>query len=66
MTDILIPVETKTIYCLGVRHKGQGEIQFIASYEDGLFALQRLNKLNCTRGLSTGDVYLLEEMEVPK
>lgn len=64
MTDILIPVGTKTVYCVGVRHKGQGEVQFIADYQDHLTALKYMNKLNCTRGLQTGDVYLLEEMEV--
>ncbi len=66
MTDILIPAETKTVYCVGVKHKGNGPIQFIANYEDHLTALKYVNRLNCTRGLSTGDVYVLEEMVVAK
>lgn len=66
MTDILNPVETKTVYCVGVKHRGVGAIQFMANYEDHLTALKYVNKLNCTRGIQTGDVYVLEEMEVKK
>lgn len=64
MSDILIPVETKTVYHIGVKHKGQGEIQFVASYEDHLTALQWTNRMNCTRGHRTGDLYVLETVEV--
>lgn len=66
MTDILIPTETKSVYCVGVKHKGSQPIQFICNYEDHLTALKFVNKLNCTRGIATGDVYVLEEMKVTK
>lgn len=64
MTDILNPVETHPVYCVGVRHKGRGPVQFIAEYRDHLTALKHVNKWNLVRGLTTGDVYVLEEMEV--
>jgi hypothetical protein len=62
LTDILIPVPAKTVYCVGVRHKGQQSIFPIAEYFDHLTALKLVNKLNCTKGLSTGDLYVLEEV----
>jgi hypothetical protein len=62
VTDILNPTELNVKYAVGVRHKGLGEPQFIAEYPDHLTALKLTNRLNCTRGLSTGDVYVLEEV----
>jgi hypothetical protein len=62
VTDILIPVPAKTVYCVGVRHKGQQIVQPIAEYQDHLTALKLVNRFNCTKGLSTGDLYVLEEV----
>lgn len=63
MSDILNPPELQTKYAVGVKHKGQGPIQFIAEYPDHFTALKYMNRLNCTRGISTGDVYVLEEVK---
>ena len=62
MSDILNPPELQITYAVGVKHKGQGPIHFIAEYGDHLTALRLQNRLNCTHGLSTGDVYVLEEV----
>lgn len=59
MTETIAAPTTKQVHYVGVKHKGQGEVQFIANYEDHLTALKYVNRLNCTRGLATGDVYVL-------
>jgi hypothetical protein len=59
----LNPPELQTKFAVGVKHKGNGPVHFIAEYPDHLSALKLQNKLNCTRGLSTGDVYVLEEVK---
>lgn len=64
MTDIVKTEPTVvTTYCVGVKHLGKEPIQFIANYQDHLTALKYVNKLNCTRGIATGDVYVMEALE---
>lgn len=50
-------------YAIGVKRSGTIKIDFIASYEDHLTALKAVNKLNLTRGIKTGDLYVMEEVQ---
>lgn len=64
MSDILMSVETRTVYCIGVKPYGWDTVQFMHNEDDHLTALKFVNKMNCTKGLATGDLYVIEEMEV--
>ncbi len=66
MSDILNPVEleTKTVYCIGVKPATGGATQFMQTEYDHLTALKFINRMNCTKGLTTGDLYIIEEMSV--
>jgi hypothetical protein len=63
VTDILIPIQPKTVYCVGVKQKGSSHVHPIAEYQDHLTALKLVNRFNCTKGLATGDLYVLEEVQ---
>ena len=53
-----------TEYAIGVKRLGEGHtVDFICSYQDHLTALKAVNKLNCTKGLKTGDLYVMEEVQ---
>lgn len=53
----------ETEYAIGVKRKGDREIHFLSSGHSEVAALRVVNRLNCTKGLKTGDLYVMEEVQ---